>query len=333
MQGDAEHQIFTFLSSHLASEESTIYTGPDNGAHQPIFFTRPEQLRTKFFQLKKAVSIVRTTASLYTGPHRTAEAAERVWCIACDFDFDRGEWENVPRRTQEATLYETCKLAPPTFATQTRNGFHLFWVLEEPESVFAYPYVSALLKDMLKADPHSVVPVHCLNFHSRGRKPAHLVDTMLFPELGTDLPLIGRDFKLYTTQSLLKQLKQNNVSEAVMKLYQMSQQSYQRDKLTGVLSLLQSPSGDNFDPIARKMKIDALLERYDIAQVLQSAGYQAYNRGRNKIITICPYHYDRHPSAFVNIDPDSEFYGMFNCSSCGTKKSLQKLLTDIGLDI
>ncbi len=333
MLDNSEQSIFNFMSSHLAKEELSLYTGPDNGAHQPVFFTQPHQLSKKFFQLKKAVSTIRTTASLYTAPHRIAETAEKVWCIACDFDFDRGELENVPRKAQEATLYETCKLAPPTFATQTRNGFHLFWVLEEPESVFSYPYVASLLKELLKADPHSVVPVHCLNFHSRGRKPAHLVSTIRLPELKTSLPLCeSNNFQLYTTANLMRKLKKDTVSDAVLKLYQMSQQGYKKDRALGLFPAQQA-KGDTFDPVERRLKIDRLLERYDIAQVLQSAGYAAYNRGRGKIITTCPYHYDRNPSAFVNIDPSSDFYGLFSCVSCGTRKTLFKLLTDVGLDI
>lgn len=317
---DFDLKVMQFLSSHLQQETQLIFAGPDKGAHHPTFFVPPAQLSDRYPQIKKAVQIIRTTAALYLQPHRVVEQAEQVWCIACDFDFDRGDWTGVPKSEQEATLYETCQIIPPTFATRTRNGFHLYWVLEHPESVFNYTYVASVIKDTMKADPHSIVPTHCLSFFSRGRKPARLVPQMEFPAIGKVLPIDETFTQLYTTESLLNQLKANTNANVLnmFKLYQSSQQaSYEKDPLR---------------EIKKRGEVDDILEKVDITETLKRAGYFAYNRGRFKVITVCPYHYDRNPSAFINIDPSSQYYGQFTCSSCGTRKQLKTVLRDLGID-
>ncbi len=313
-------KVMDFLASHLPDEKQLIFAGPDKGAHHPTFFMPPAQLPDKYPGIKKAAQIIRTTAALYTAPHRVVERAEMVWSIACDFDFDRGEWEGVPREEQEATLYESCQIIPPTFATRTRNGFHLYWVLETPEPVFNYTYIASLIKDTLKADPHSIVPTHCLSFFSRGRKPAQLVPAMEFPAIRKTLPIDQSFETIYTTNSLLDELKANT-NPNVLNLFRMYQSSQKK-----------TYSSSTAQEMKWRGEVDSILEYIDVTETLKRAGYFAYNRGRNKIITVCPYHYDRNPSAFINIDPTSPFYGQFNCSSCKTKKQLKTVLRDLGLD-
>lgn len=325
MNTEYDNEIMQFLARHLPDETQMIYVGPDHGAHYPVFFSSPSNLPVLYPQIKKSVQIIRTTAALYMNTHRVTEQTEKVWCVACDFDFDRGEWEQVDRATQEATLYETCAIIPPTFITQTRNGYHLFWVLQQPESVFDYPYVASIIKDTLKADPHSVVPTHCLSFSNRGRKPAHLTPLMVLNAIGKTMELHPCPEHIYTTNMLTSMLK-TNVSPKVINLYKL----YNQTLTGGITHQKQAPS---VQMLQKRMEIDSLLEQYDITEVLKAAGYFAYNRGRYKVITICPYHYDRHPSAFINLDPNSDYYGQFNCSSCQTTKQLKTLLRDIGLDV
>ena len=47
---------------------------------------------------------------------------------------------------------------------------------------------------------------------------------------------------------------------------------------------------------------------------------------------LCPFHDDRNPSAFIDVNPSSSYYGMFFCTStsCHKTATLRKVLEEIG---
>lgn len=310
-----------FLAQHLQEETRLIYVGPDRGAHTPAFFSTPNALPVKFRNSALCATIVRTTAALYTTPHRVSEAADAAWCIAMDFDFDRGALEGIPRPAQETTLWATIAHLPPTAVTQTQNGFHLYWVLQKPVSIFDYAYTAALVKNAILADPNSVVPVHCLSFLNRGRKPAQMVDRITLPHIKQELLTFPNTLSLYTLESITKQV-QPNIDPQLAKLLQ-AVSTYKVDKQKVSNSIIQKKAENTTQ----------ILERLNLTEILRAAGFRAYFRGAHKIILLCPYHHDRNPSAHINLDPTSPYYGMFHCASCGTKTSLQNLLKKIGVDV
>ena len=305
-----DYEILSMVSNHLKNENQIMYLGPDYGAHYPQFFTQPSKLLNTYKKLKKIITPLRFTASLYSRPQRILAAAENVWCIAQDFDFDRNGWEDIPRTQQDETLYTVCQDIPPTFCTQTRNGYHLFWVLETPIPVFEYTYISGLIQKQLNADPHSVVPVHCLSAHATGRKPAALTDRIHLSTTGQDILLYPHNLNIYTPE----QIKNTIIREKNPKLRVLSE----------LLHTTKLEKTYEFECI--NDEIDNLIEHYDILSILRKAGYRAYGRGGTKIIMCCPYHPDRNPSAFLNLNPNDQYYGCFTCVSCGKRTNLPNLL-------
>lgn len=313
--------LMEFLAQHLKNETRLIYVGPDKGAHVPAFFATPQMLPKKFHNASLCATIVRTTAALYTTPHRVSEAAEAAWCIAADFDFDRGPMESIPRPAQEATLWATLEVLPPTAATQTQNGFHLYWILDTPIPIFEYAYTASLVKNAILADPHSVVPVHCLSFLNNGRKPAKMVDTIQLPYIKKSLRVFPHNIPLYTMNQINTCLQPNITPQMANLLQAVS--TYKPDKQKVSNELIQKKAENTVQ----------ILEHMNVVEILRSTGYQAYFRGAHKIIMLCPYHHDRNPSAHLNLDPSSPYFGMFHCAACGTKTSLQNLLRKIGVDV
>lgn len=312
--------VMNMLAEHFSDVDDLMYIGPNNGAHYPSFFATPKELPKKYEQLRLFAQVLRMTAGLYVAPVRQLSYAENVWCFGQDFDFDRNGWEGVAKSHQETALYQMCQELPPTFASQTRNGYHLFWVLERPEPVFGYAYPAGLIQKKLKADPHSVVPVHCLSAFATGSKHAHIVDCLDLTSIGKKVELFPHNFNIYTCEKIMEIVnpEPNPIIRNLRTILQNAQ-------WTG------AKSGENRENFVDKGYIESLVERYDIVGLLRRSGNQAYARGNKKIIMCCPYHNDRHPSSFLNLDPASEFYGLFSCVSCGKKAMLPTLLRDIGV--
>ena len=259
--------------------------------------------------------VIRTTASLYNEPHRVTEHAQLIWAVIADFDYDRGELNNISRDAQEAMLYRNVSKLLPTFAVKTRAGFHLYWMLKEPVPTFSYSYTASLIRDFIQADPSTIVFAHCMSlFSKRTAKPAIIVDSLEFPCLGGNLELFKDDFRLYTVEDIQKCIApKSNISTSFIN--NIAEYNSNKPKFSMNADI--------------KFKIDNILEGMDILNFIRVRGLRAYYRGQDKIIMSCPYHMDRHPSAFLNIDPASPYYGFFHCVSCGKKRSLINFVKDL----
>jgi len=313
---DIDNEILKLISTHLQDTTELMYLGPDYGAHYPYFFCQPSEIQRTYMRLKKTVTVLRFTSSLYRAPHRNMSSATKVWCLGQDFDFDRNGWEGVPRKLQEETLEHVCDLLPPTFCTKTRNGYHLFWMLREPTTVMEYSYISNMLHVRLKSDPHSIVPVHCLSARARNRKPSSLSDRIQLPVLETELLLYPHQLCTYTLDEIHNTLG-SKVTPALRNLNKMLH--------------ISTPYQKRYDGIDNKATVDFLLEQYDILNLLRAADTKARASGTKKITMCCPYHHDRNPSAFLNLNSTSDHYGFFHCVSCGKTTFISKLLTDLGV--
>jgi len=316
------YDVLENLAQHLQDIDLSLYVGTDAGAHQPVYFVKPKNLVKYVDRSQRFMPLVRTTASLYSEPHRTMEHAELVWAIIADFDYDRFEMTGLDRHEQEMLLHARLQKLPPTFAVQTRNGFHLYWVLKEPEPVFSYAYTASILRDAIQSDPSTVVFTHCMTLYSlRKDKPGHIVTNLIFPALGRHCDINIKEFETYTLTDIQKAYKQapSLVSE---------------DFISAVAEFAVGTAFNNRNAkfqltSERKELIDEIVESTDLVRFFRVHGYQAYSRGRGKIVMTCPYHLDRRPSAFVNVEPTSEFYGLFHCVSCGKKRSLPNMVADI----
>lgn len=313
-----------FLAQHLKGEEDLIYAGPDVGAHNPMFFFKVEELPKGYRAMKTALSIVRSTAGLYDSPDRSLVGISKAWCLATDFDYDRGEWAGADRRVQDITLYEFCSLMPPTSVVQTRNGFHLYWVLDKPMPSMDYAYPASLIKANIKADPRSILPMQCLNFYSNDpRKPAVMVDKMEFKTLNKTIPVFPNEIPYYRVNDIITALGKVE-SEELKKLRQNMHARY-------------SPTGDNYERLKMKRKERALeiMEKYDVVAELNNAGFKAYGRPGGKVICCCPFHDDRHPSAYLDLNPNSDFFGTLYCTStsCSIRAPLERVMEQIGAPV
>lgn len=311
-----------FLAQHFRGEENRMYAGPDVGANNPMFFYRVEELPKAYKALKTALRVIRSTAGLYDQPNRSLVGINKAWCLATDFDYDRGEWAGADRRVQDITLYEFCSLMPPTSVVQTRNGFHLYWVLDRPMSSTDYAYPASLIKANIKADPRSILPMQCLNFHSSDpRKPAVMVDKMEFQTLKKTISVFPKEIPYYRLDDIIRTFGKVE-SEALKKLRQNMHARY-------------FPTGDNYERLKEKRREEAMeiMERYDVVAELNNAGYKAYGRPGGKVICCCPFHDDRHPSAYIDLNPSSDFFGTLFCAStsCATRAPLKKVLEQVGV--
>lgn len=311
-----------FLSQHFKDETSLMFAGPDTGAHNPRFFFNIQEMPKRYKQLKKVLNIVRSTAGLYDSPNRSMVGIDKAWCLATDFDYDRGDWAGVEKKIQDTTLYEFCSLMPPTSVVQTRNGFHLYWVLDTPMSAFDYAYPSSLIKSNIRADPRSILPMQCLNFHSNSaRKPAVMVDKLVLKSLGKVIPVFPNEINYYNVDNILSVLGKCESNE----LKQLRKNMYTK----------YSPSGDGYEALKIKRRNEAMeiIEKVDVVSELNNAGCKAYGRPGGKVICCCPFHDDRHPSAYLDLNPNSEFFGTLFCTStsCGMRAGLRKVMNQIGV--
>ena len=310
-----------FLAQHFADEKEMMFAGPDTGANNAIYFCPVQELPQRYPRLKSILEIVRCTAGLYTSPNRSLVGVDKAWCIAMDFDYDRGEWSGVKRTAQDATLYEFCSWITPTAVVQTGHGWHLYWVLDKPISNFDYAYPASLIKANLKADSRSILPVQCLNFHSRNKdKPAVMVDGLTLASINKFIPTFPNDINYYRVQDIQEALgKSENKALSLLRKNMMAKFA---------------PTG--YDYNERRLRIrsdtDDILEHYDIVGELNAAGYRASLRAGGRIACQCPFHDDRNPSAFIDVNPSSSYYGMFFCTStsCHKTATLRKVLEEIG---
>lgn len=313
-----------FLSKHFVGEADKMFAGPDTGANNPAFFYSVADIPKRYPGLKKILEVVRSTAGLYNTPNRSLVGVEKAWCVAMDFDYDRGEWAGKKRKVQDATLYEFCEWVPPTSAVRTGNGWHLYWVLDKPMSAFDYAYPASLMKASIKADTRSILPMQCLNFYSRNvRKPAIMVDTMVFDSINKTLPVFPNRTYYYRVDDMKSALGKCETKE----LQKLRQNMYQKFK----------PMDAEFTSRRMKVKEDAMsiIEHLDVVGVLNGAGYKAYGRAGGKVICCCPFHDDRHPSAYLDINPNSDYFGMFFCTSTSCHKiaTLRQVMEQVGADI
>lgn len=327
MNGDNVDLLFLeYLQEHfkdalLPEEYSTLYLfmGPDNGANNPVYFAKLNRLYDKYKVLSKILPTIRTTAGLYDKFMRSNVGIAKAWTVIMDFDYDRGEWTGVNRKIQDTTLYEVCSTVPPTATVKTGHGWHLYWLLQEPISEGSYAYIANLLRANLKADTRSILPVQCMNFHNRNeRKPAFMTDRLTLDSINTEILTFPHNIRTYNKQELQKLLNTGD-SEGIRKL---KERQYEKRGL---------PQGSGFaDSKADAME---LLEHFDVVQELNNAGYSAYYRPGGKIICCCPFHDDRHPSAYIDVNPNSTYFGWFFCTSshCLKHTTLRRVLKEIGL--
>ena len=301
-------------------ERETLYMfmGPDNGANNPVYFAKLDRLYDKYRILKKILPTVRATAGLYDKFTRSNAGIVKAWAIIMDFDYDRGEWTGIDRKIQDMTLNATCSALPPTAVVKTGHGWHLYWLMQEPLSEGSYAYIASMLRMNLKADARSILPVQCMNFHNRNeRKPAFMTDALRLDSIGAEIKTFPHSIKAYTTAEL-KDVLAAGESEGMRLL---KERQYEKRRL---------PADRRMDDM--KSESMELLEHFDIVRELNRAGYTAYSRTGGKIICSCPFHYDRHPSAYIDINPDSPYFGWLYCTSahCMKRATLKSVLREIG---
>lgn len=310
-----------FLAQHFDNEIDMMFAGPDTGANNKVYFHKIQDMPKQYPMLKSILEIVRCTAGLYQSPNRSLVGVDKAWCLAMDFDYDRGEWSGVKRTAQDATLYEFCSWITPTAVVQTGHGWHLYWVLDKPISNFDYAYPASLIKANLKADSRSILPVQCLNFHSRNKdKPAVMVDGLTLQSIGKFIPTFPNDINYYRVQDIQEALgKSENKALSLLRKNMMAKYA---------------PVDYDFQERRRKVheEADEILEHYDIVGELNAAGYRASLRAGGRIACQCPFHDDHNPSAFIDVNPNSSYYGMFFCTSTSCHKitTLRKVLEEIG---
>jgi hypothetical protein len=216
---------------------------------------------------------------------------------------------------------------PPTAAIKTRNGFHIYWVLDQPISWFDYTYPASLVQYTLKSDPRSLLPAQCLNLRNDNReKPGYMVDVMEFPAISTSWQVFPHVTPLYSMDTISDALSPHRSNPALKRLkIQQARSQAEHGRGTGTEEEWKERQNE---------KTISILEHHDVLDLLRSAGVKAHSNG-SKITLCCPYHDDRHPSAFLDLNPANKFFGTMFCvsSSCGKHVSLSRLLRDLGYDI
>lgn len=64
------------------------------------------------------------------------------------------------------------------------------------------------------------------------------------------------------------------------------------------------------------IRYDILRQYLDIESLLPELGIKKAKRTSTEIIACCPFHNDKHPSWSINIDQDSDRWGLFHCFVC-----------------
>lgn len=297
-----------------------MFLGPDNGANNPAYFVHLDRLYSKYCILKKILPTVRTTAGLYNHANRSNGGIIKAWAIIMDFDYDRGEWTGVNRTIQDTTLYEFCSWITPSTVVRTGHGWHLYWLLTTPIGDGQYAYVADLIRKQLKADVRSILPVQCMNFHNKiDRKPAVMVDRLVMESIRTEILTFPHNIKVYDPQMIKDKLAGSEDTPGIRLL---KERQYEKRYIP-----LSSSMNDTRN---ESMEI---LERFDVAYELNRAGYPAYHRPGGKIICSCPFHEDRHPSAYIDISPSSQYFGWLFCTSthCLKHVPIKRVLQEIGV--
>lgn len=297
-----------------------MFLGPDNGANNPAYFVHLDRLYDKYRILKKILPTVRTTAGLYNSPSRSNAGILKTWAIIMDFDYDRGEWTGASRKVQDTTLYEVCSWITPSATVKTGHGWHLYWLLKSPIGGGQYAYLADLIRKQLKADIRSILPVQCMNFHnSDTRKPAVMVDRLTLESIKAEVLTFPHNIKIYDADTLKRQVAGTSESEGIRML---RERQYEKRNI---------PMSDRMSDVRDEAM--QLLEHFDIVFELNQAGYSAYNRPGGKIICSCPFHEDRHPSAYIDINPNSQYFGWLYCTSthCLKHATLKTVLREIGV--
>jgi hypothetical protein len=316
-----------YLHKKDTSLDNYLFIGPVAGAHNPIYFARPDEYVKKVIWGKK-VSIydrLSWTGAMYKAHHRIKEHAERMAYIGIDFDFDRGKLEGLSRHLQETILLDVLDRLPPSTAVKTSNGFHLYWILEKPENIFDTGYCSLALTSLLSADPRSTIPTQPFSIYGILPKKANAVNRIILPEIDATVKLFPYHYRTYTTEAIHKILKNFNKKTAksnnTIKLMKLAQGDSGKK---GVINKLSDVEREELF-----LKRSHFIQQVDLPRLLKSFGLYGRMSTGKKLMMICPYHDDHHPSAFINLDPTSPYYGMFHCSSCNTTVSIESVVRKI----
>lgn len=314
-----------YLQDHFRSmakddyQNLQMFLGPDNGANNPAYFAHLDKLYAKYKILKKLLPTVRSTAGLYDKPSRSNTGIIKVWTLIMDFDYDRGEWTGATREVQDKTLYEFCSWLPPTTVVQTGHGWHLYWLLKNPVGDGQYAYAADLIRKQLKADVRSILPVQCMNLYNHaGNKTAVMVDRLSLQSINAQILTFPHVLSIYNIEELKDKIA-GDTDTPNIRLLKERQYEKRRTPLSNSMNDIKNESME-------------ILEHYDLAYELNKAGYAAYYRAGGKIICSCPFHDDRHPSAYIDINPNSQFFGWLYCTSthCMRHVPIKKVMQEIG---
>lgn len=316
-----EEEFLRWVSSTIrAKRYNKWFLGPMGAAHLPNMFSEKEALAEHFRTAYELTMSVRTTAATYAAPHRNLEGACGFWAVIADLDFDRGIYEGMPRHTQEETILQVLRMLPPTTAVQTQNGYHIYWVLRKIYPVDQYLLIAEAIRSALGADKASRIATQCMALRTEYPKKSRLVKSMTLA--GTRLALFPEVKRIYTLSKLERVFCQKTATPQLEKLRTM------------VVNQLARTDNQSDETQKRKEETEIILSSYDIFDALLNKGLTPlmYNGGK-KVVLRCPYHNDNNPSAFINLDPKSEWYGMFFCSSarCGHKTTLRRVMTDLDI--
>lgn len=316
----------SYLHKKDTSLDNYLFLGPVAGAHNPVYFATPDQYVNKVIWGKK-VSIydrLSWTGAMYRTFHRIKEQAERMAYIGIDFDFDRGKLEGLSRKLQEEILFDVLNRLPPSTAVKTSNGFHLYWILEKPESIFDTGYCSLALTSLLSADPRSTIPTQPFSIYGILPKKANMVNRIILTEIDATVKLFPYHYKTYTTELMQNTLKNYNkkTSHNTIKLMKLAQGD--TGKNGGVMGKLSELEKEELF-----LQRSRFIQQIDLPRLLKAFGLYGRMSTGKKLMMLCPYHDDHHPSAFINLDPTSPYYGMFHCSSCNTTASIESVVRKI----
>jgi len=289
------------IDSYYKGSDNLWFVGTKSGAHNQLYFANPGELTKKYNLVYISSTHIKTTAAVYCGTDRTLKQANGVWTLTIDMDFDMDD----DLKAQERRVADALDLLPPSFLCQTPHGFHAYFLLEKLENLYSYSYTAEKIIQLYNADAQSKVVTQCMSLYEYGR--SEMVEE--YHIAGKTFKFNKRKFPMYTYESINKKLGgySNLVESLTAKVNQKSR-----------------------DTTPFRADTKRVLQQYDVADLLRSIGMEVKEYD-DKIITTCPYHQDRNPSAFINIDEDSEWYGLFVCrsSSCGVRKSVKNLVRDI----